>query len=208
VLRDIEGDRDPRGAGRCCEDRGAALIEAALVTPVLMWLLLSIMEGGLLFRDWLSLGNMTAGGVRAAAISGSDGLADYVILQNLRKTGAGLARSQIDHIAIFKASSATSSVPSSCKTGPVSGTCNTYAPSDMDLPQTSTAFGCLAGVSKDRFWCPTTRKNAVFNTNGNGPPDWIGVYVRYTHRYISQLFGSTLVLEDQSITKLEPRRLV
>ncbi|MCX7619458.1 MAG: pilus assembly protein [Acidimicrobiales bacterium] len=193
-----------RGTG----DRGVALVEAGLVTPVLMFILIAIMEGGLLFRDWLTLGNMTAGGARSAAIAGSDPLADWQILQELGKGGTGLQRANIQHIAIFKASSATSTIPLTCKTVAVSGTCNVYAASDLTLPQTSTAFTCIVGVSKDRFWCPTTRKNAVFNNNGNGPPDWIGVYVRYNHISVSSMFGSSMILEDQTVTKLEPRKLV
>lgn len=174
---------------------------------MLFLVLIAIIEGGLLFRDWLTLANMTAGGVRAAAIAGSDALADWQILQNLKKTGAGLRRSQIEHISIFKASGATSSIPSTCKTSPVAGTCNAYQASDLDLPSTSTMFTCISGVSKDRFWCPTSRKNAVFSTNGNGPPDWIGVYVRYRHVSVSSIIGP-VVLEDSSVTKLEPRKLV
>ena len=54
--------------------------------------------------------------------------------------------------------------------------------------------------SPDRFWCPTGREVSV----GAGL-DYVGIYIRITHQYITGLFGDDVVFEDQMILKVEPQ---
>src|SRR4051794_525192 len=55
---------DHRAAGR----RGAALVEFAIVLPLLMTLLLGIMEFGMIMRDYIMLGHGAREGARTAAL--------------------------------------------------------------------------------------------------------------------------------------------
>ena len=52
-------------AGR--SQRGAALIEAAIIMPVLLMIVFGVFEYGLLFRDELTLAQSTRDGARARA---------------------------------------------------------------------------------------------------------------------------------------------
>ena len=48
-------------------DRGAALVEAALILPVLALLVFGLIEYGLVFKDYLTVANMTRADARAVA---------------------------------------------------------------------------------------------------------------------------------------------
>ncbi len=43
-------------------------------------------------------------------------------------------------------------------------------------------------------------------TNPQGP-DYVGVYVEITHKWITGLFGSSIKMSDTSVTRLEPQKL-
>ena len=107
---------------------------------------------------------------------------------------------------VFKATGYNTSLASlnaSCAAGTaVTGVCNVYTPTDLNRP--SSDFGCSATTpSPDRFWCPTSRKIAA-STAGGGPPDYIGVYVKVTHRNIFKIWRSTFTFTDQTIIRIEP----
>ena len=59
----------------------------------------------------------------------------------------------------------------------------------------------------DAFWCPTSRKTALLSTNGNGPPDYVGVYVKAVHKNIFGLFGPSFTFTSDTVIKIEPRTL-
>ena len=60
-------------------------------------------------------------------------------------------------------------------------------------------------------WCPRTRRVAANDNLSTaaieGPPGYLGVYIVYTHPFITGLFGSERVLTSQAIVKLEPQTL-
>src|SRR5688572_18458242 len=60
---------------------GAVLVEAALVLPVILTLMLGIMEFGLIFKDTLTIANGTRAGARIGSSDGQSTLADYDILK-------------------------------------------------------------------------------------------------------------------------------
>ena len=74
--------RGPLGA-RARGERGSVLVEAAFITPVLFFLLFSILEFGMAFRDYLAVANTTRDGARAASIYSNDLSADFDILQTI-----------------------------------------------------------------------------------------------------------------------------
>ena len=191
--------------GRCRGERGAALVESAIITPVLMLFLFGIFEFGFAFRDYLTVANATRDGVREVSVAGDVGDADYRMLRSIRRASAALPDGGLDIVVVFEASGPTSTVPAGCAAGsPASGVCNVYTPAQMGLD--ISFFGCqsiAAGDpvdSPDRHWCPRDRETSV----GTGL-DYIGVYVRGSHEYITGLFGSSVTFEDQMILKVEPQ---
>lgn len=193
------GGRTPRSR-RARGERGSVLVEAAYITPVLFFLLFSILEFGMAFRDYLAVANTTRDGARAASVYGNDSSADFDILQTIADSGNVINRRDIERIVIYKATGPNSVVPTSCANGTPGSTCNVYTAGALDLAESE--FGCRSDRNLDRYWCPTTRKNAVSGTNG--PPDYVGVWIRVNHDWVTGLFGRSLTFTDSTVMRIEP----
>jgi hypothetical protein len=193
--------------GRARDERGIALLEAAIVTPLFFALVFAVIEGGFALHERLSVANMALAGARTATGQGSDVLADYYVLQAIRAGAGGVSTAQVTAIVVYRAASATAHVPAGCKAASLSGSCNRYVGSD--LTKDSAQFGCVGPpgptAKVDRFWCPTGRKTALAGVNG--PPDYVGVYVEATHRNLTGTFGSGVTFRSDTVMRIEPRTL-
>ena len=199
---------------RCGNDRGAVMAEAALITPLFIFLLFGTLEFGGLFRDYLTINDATASGARGAAIAGNQINADWQILQGIKSSTSALTKTGIKKIIVYEAVDSTSPVPDSCKlvspTPPagVSNTCNVYDGAALDLDQSPHFDDCDPSMSYQRFWCPTTRKHAAKADAGNGPPDFAGVYIEFDHKWFTGLFGDKFTITSTTVTRLEPSSLL
>lgn len=197
-------------ARRARGDRGAVLVEAAFVLPVLLTLVFGIVEFGFAWRDKITVETATRAGARTASNLGPTAQADYNTLQTVLSAISSIPTANVDLIIIFDAS--TSGTPSAtCLAGtpvsnnsapPNNGTgCNVYSGSQFTLA--STSFGC-GSSSPDRYWCPTgsARQNSLSQTNG---PAYVGVYVKAHRSFITKLFGTTgPTMTSTSVLRLEP----
>lgn len=185
--------------------RGAALVEAAILTPVFFLMVFGIIEFGLAFHDKLTAANMSRAGARAATTVGNDLLADQQLVQAVNKAAGALRRSDIQYVVVYRAASPSARVPSgSCAAGIASDfdDCNVYRPVDFD--DLASSFGC-GPSALDRFWCPTGRKVASSVATG-GPPDHIGIYVKVRHDNLTSLFGSGYDFTDDTVLRIEARQ--
>ncbi len=64
-------------------EKGAALVEMAIVLPLLVVLVFGIVEYGLLFKEKLTIAAATSSAARTGATMGNRDAADYRILQAL-----------------------------------------------------------------------------------------------------------------------------
>jgi Flp pilus assembly protein TadG len=199
----------PRAGSRLRGDDGAVMVEAALLTPLLVFILFGTLEFGLAFRTFLTTSNAASAGTRMAAIQGNRIQADFEILQAVRKASTAISVDDIQYVVIFKASGPNMPVPTACKTAsqnigttaaPLAGSCNRYLPSDLKLATMPVTWTCGSGPMVN--YCPPTRKIGL-----NDPPDFLGVFIETKHKWITGLFGSEITMSDTSITRLEPQRL-
>lgn len=179
-------------------ERGATLVEGALVAPLFFLLIFSILEFGLVFRQYLTMSTADRNGTHAASTAGNAAQADYVTLQAIKKSSTTIKTSEIAAIVIFKASGPAASINDvtlqACLTASVAGVCNRYTATDLARPVGDFGNCSLGSASPDRFWCPTTRVVAA-----SGPPDYIGVYI--TTRYqaaVTKVFGKSYNLSEQT----------
>ncbi len=193
------------GARPTRSERGAAAVEAAIITPLLILVFFGIIEFGLLFRDYLGLGNATLDGVRTASVAGTDYHADYRTLRAIARGASSLPDGSIDRIVIWKASGPDDTLPVQC-TGMVGwddGTeeCNVYGPEALNY--TEAEFGCdplpNPRPDPDRFWCPKDRVTTV----GVGL-DYIGIQIEMTHDFVTGLLGSSKQITETAVLKVEP----
>ena len=203
-----------RGRG----DRGVALVETALVTPILLLLVFGSMELGLWYRDNLTLSDGAADGAKWAAIQGPNltpggETADYTAMKVMRQAMASLPPEQIDRIVIFRASSSgfgspMSQVPSACKTATSSiPGCNVYVPFQAFLEvQNGNAdyFKCLSAGQPACGWNPQLRENGPSSFD----IEYLGVYIKYKRSNVTGFFGAKTTIEAAKISRLEPGNLV
>lgn len=204
--------------------RGASIVEAALVTPVFFLALFGIIEIGFLFRDYLTVSNAASQGARSASVAGNAQEADFLILETIAHGIDAMGVEAIDFVVVYNANTNTN-VPSSCNesvasaggAGGIPGVCNVYVPGDFGFPLNEFAadgvtvigpsgyFGCdMSGgpesPSIDTMYCPLNRKSSI---TGVGP-DYVGVYVESTHSFITGFFQDSVTLRTNKIVRIEP----
>lgn len=180
--------------------RGAAMTEAAIVSPMFFALLFGVIEFALLFRSNLTVANTARDAARTAAAAGNDVDADYRILQTVRQSAAAANAADIERIVIFSASSQTDPVPAACKAGTrVADVCNVYTPADFT--QVKELFNC-GDFYLDQSFCPTKDylRDVRFSSLG-----YVGIYVQLKHSYITRIFGTTATIRDTVVLRIEPR---
>lgn len=196
---------------RSGDERGAALMETILVTPLFFALVLGIFEFGLIYRDVLSASDATANAARRGAVIGpripdSGVNADFEIIREVRNSLGSISIDSIERIVVFQGSgpgagSPEAQVPDQCKTGDsVSGVCNVYDPANAFLAVDTgddSYFACPGGRSC--AWEPVTRSNGPTPSD----VDYLGVWMRVSRPYVSGLFGDTFTFEQAFVARLE-----
>jgi hypothetical protein len=216
----------PAPVRRLRGDSGAALIETALISPILFFLLNSIFEYGVLFRDVLGANDAVESGAKYGSVQGPDlnrlmsggtelgwVTADYTIILNTRAGLAGISPNQIERIVVFKAGPASrggpmQQVPAACKTDTTSiaNVCNIYL-----MP---TAFQKIEEGTPgfSYFACPsTTACGWNPETRNDGPQlasiDYLGVYVKLNRPPITGMVPVTRTIEAAAVHRLEPGQI-
>lgn len=200
--------REPGG------DRGATLVEAALVAPVLFVLLFGLIEMGYLIRDYQMSSDAVTDASRVGALMGptsaEDGSSpDFHVVRALREATGSVPSDWITRVVVFDAEGppsgkrAVDQTPQQCKDGtPVPGTCNVYN-------DPSEAFLAVEEGDAAYFACPDSDVACDWDasTRQNGPTvaeiDHIGVWIRVERPYITGLFGSVLTLDQASVVRIE-----
>ncbi|MGE0878564.1 MAG: TadE/TadG family type IV pilus assembly protein [Acidimicrobiia bacterium] len=179
-------------------DRGAVIVESALILPLLLTLMLAIGEFGLAWRGRSTVQTAVRSGARAGSSLGTAATADYDILQGIA-AGLGSLTGDVTKIVVYKSTTADGAVPSACLAGAVTGSCNVYTSAAFSYP--SSSFGCR-GTGIDDAWCPTRRVADITDPAGL---DYLGVYIEVHHDYIAKLFGSGVTIKDHTVLRVEPQ---
>lgn len=201
----------PRGSCRSRRARGengAVLVEVVLILPLLMLISLAVFDLGLGWKASMTVTNAARAGARVASNLGVAATADKSALASIAASLGTVPVSEIDVIVIYRATTADGDVPADCLTGSTRATggssasqCNVYTGAEAIAASTSTTFTGNCGSSRDRFWCPSTRGNSQAASTG---PDYLGVYVRINHTTKTKAFGSTMVVKDRAVMRIEP----
>jgi len=209
-----------RGRGQ----RGATIVEAAIVLPTLIALMFGLLEMGLYFKDSLTLDEAVKDGAHIGALYAQDSSADYQMVQKILHASLN---GTVQEIIIYDAANPDPNNPAveapsaSClasstgvqvgytdaaglvhATGAI-GSCNVYLASNGDFTQPLSCFqgGCGAWTNSQN-WPGTIRlqntTDVRYKTGTNqqaGPgPDLIGVWVKTTHNW------TTGIVETQPST--------
>lgn len=194
-------------------ERGAVAVEAALVTPMLILLVLGILEFSFVMRDYVSVTSATRSGARMASASAGAGtqvcdsgetgtecsntaapeLAKLAV-NAIQSQGSALNKDEINYVLVYKADSAgypgsltawTSNPLADCTSA---GKCVSYT-----WVKNSNKFKYSAGT-----WTSSMINACVSNS------DSVGLYLNSTHPYLTHMFGSSVTVSDRTVMRFEP----
>ncbi len=169
-------------------ERGAAVVEAVLVTPLFLLIIVGIIELGPAFLNWNGIHSGTREAARVGSVAGAVPDADFQILREV-KTRMRASVSKINYVIVFKGTTTVDDPPAACITSAqtlgrgVLGLCNVYYPADFARPQS--AFGNGTLTSADANWAPNTRKDWTA-----GPVDLVGVHISTDYKTLTGVIPS------------------
>ena len=176
------------------------MVEAAMVLPVMIFILVGIIEFGMLFTSYSTSTASTRSGARLAATAYAQA-GSVTASQNTALTQIALSTSADLQVlsngtpvgmAVYKVN------PAATDGAPVGG-----------YPGDSMAGGCSSSCVKFT-WNPTTKtmtqgSGSWTNADACGVTvDTIGVFVQVQHDYITGFFGTTRTVTGHTVLRLEP----
>lgn len=169
-------------------ERGAAMLEFALVASVLFLLIFGVIEGGLLVRASSSVSGAADEAARRGAVAANNSSADLQILQQIAVRGTHKT-ADIEQIIVYRATSAIEGPPQTCiDNGSTAGLCNVYDVTHVLATDVSELPGCA--------WCPTDRRSTIDTF------DYLGVYINGDYNGVLGLFEGVNV-DAYSVLPLE-----
>lgn len=193
------------GRTAAARDRGIALVEAALILPVILLLFIGMIEGGTAYRDGNTLARATQQAARSNARVADGSLADYESLKSLESGLAALSASSVARVIVYDAGLTGDSPSALCLAVPrpddtsVQGRndeCNVYSPTQVAADD-PTQFGC-GGSDWDQNFCPTGR------TRDGDDPTKVGVWVELDFDKVTRVLPGSLSLTRSAVYQLEP----
>ena len=194
---------------RALGELGAVAVEAALVTPLLLVLLLGIVEMSLMMRDVVSTNSSVRTGARVASASAGAGpgtcqaSADpppctpasapavaQVAADAIARAGSAMPKDSIEWILVYSANAGGYPLPTGNTSFTCSSKCVKYVWDD--------------GLNKFRYssgsWSSASI-NACLNDAGR---ESVGVVLQANHPWVTGFFGDGVTLRERSVMQFEP----
>ncbi|MEM9200791.1 MAG: TadE/TadG family type IV pilus assembly protein [Actinomycetota bacterium] len=204
----------PSGGNR--NERGVALVEMAIVAPLLILIAVGIVEFGMMWRDSLTVSSATRASARVASNLGESHLADYEALLSLDAALESSGGLTIQGVLIYDASAADGQPHSSCfdldgDPRDSVGWCNHYSAADLVTVRTldcSTACPshfpdsttCAGGWTV--HFCPDLHRSSSQGTGLSQVGVWVSVQRDY---FTGMMPGDGVEIDDATVMNVEPR---
>jgi len=180
-------------SGRRNGERGAAMVEMAILAPVLVLLVFGAIEMGLAFKDRHTISSAANSAGRTGATAGQDAGADFAILQAV-EAGFG---SQVDpnvviHVDIYSAG--------------IDGSKGVYNRYTYDGNTACSWLPCpdpanFVGYGNPSGWAPAAR-DTTLDADGL---DTLGIEIQYSHVWITNILGlGPQTWTEHAQVRLEP----
>jgi hypothetical protein len=184
--------RNRLGHGRRSDggrERGAVLVEAAVIFPLLIFIVLGICEYGLAYRNALTVSSASRAGARTASALARNANFGADSRDAVAAALTALPKDRWQEVWVYDAQP-----PSALNPGmPDSGDFN----SCTNCVRFTWDTGSQAWVASGTW--DYQSQNACA-----GEADYVGVYVKAEHQYVTKLFGATRTLQDHTVMRFEP----
>jgi TadE-like protein len=194
AVKGIRGIIDRGDPGR---ERGATLVEAAIVYGLLFLTLFAVVEFGLAFKDWLSVSHAAREGARAGATYGDDPRADIQILRDIEQTLSPAGISDGMTARIFEATPLGEST--TYNYAPGTGCASTSSPALPGCCDWSPCPEPFRTTYVTPVWDPADRDVEAPTT------DRIGVEVDFTHVWLTGYFTPDADFTASTDFQVEPQ---
>ncbi len=182
-------------------ERGATIVEAAIVYGLLFLALFAVLELGLGFKNWLSVSHAAREGARAGATYGDNPRADMQILRQIEATLAPASLAEGIEVKIFEAGTPPPVTPYTYDPGndcsdnspdnSLGGTCCDWTPCPDPWR--------VSYSDSPPFWLPASRDVSAPTT------DRIAVQVQFTHQWVTGFFAPDADFTTTTDFQIEPQ---
>lgn len=169
-------------------DRGVAAVEAAIITPVFLLLLIGIIEFGLVFKDQLAITSAVRAGARIASAEPRIATFAADAASQVAREGSAIDMTQVEALWVYKADQSGHPVGAGGTFGSCSSSCVQFA-----WAKASKTF-----VQTGASWA-SSEQNAC-----QGTQDSVGVYLSFTHPGVTQAIFDSIGLNSYTVMRLEP----
>jgi TadE-like protein len=187
------GRNGMRSRGRRDGERGAVLVETAILIPIIIMITFGLIEFSMVYQS----SSTEAGAARSAARTAS-------------------AEAMLTNYATDAAAAAATALKTVGSDEPVEMWI--YKANNLGYPGPtgSTGFALCSTSCIKYTWLPASKAFDTANPGGSGWPasaqkacdvalwDSVGVYVKLNHKFLTSLFGTSITLTDHAVFRLEP----
>lgn len=196
------GEARPASRPRRRGQRGAALVELALVALLLCTLSAGAFDYGMAWRGAIATNEAARTAARTGSALGKSPQADWYALSGAR---AALKNSNqlngVTKVVIFKSTTTSGEPPAECLTATSSSQPCTMITGAQFRGMTDSSFNSTTGcftAATIKNWCPSSRDNVQLTAEYYG----IWIQVKYNHTF-RILTTSTTITRD-AVMRLEP----
>lgn len=185
-----EASRGLRSRLATAGDAGSVIVEAALITPIFILVVIGVVEFGFAYKDQLAVESAVRAGARLASAEPRISTFATDAASQVAVAGSALSLPKVTSLWIYKANTAGYPSGSNFSSCPVS-TCDSFTWNS----------GSGTFTQSGGSWTSTGQDAC------QGEQDSIGVYVSYAHQTVTRgvIFGGpTLTLSSHTVMRLEP----
>jgi Flp pilus assembly protein TadG len=177
-------------------ERGATLVEMALVLPILLLIIIGITEIGLYFKNYLTISYASREGARVGAFVGDSVDADCQILVALGELIGTANLDRLEKIEIFIADQDGTQTFSKTNTATLKDGGDPTACTEPSAP----SDGWFRSTNY-----PAANRNVTVAVD-EPPLDIIGVRIYFTHEWATGFppFSGEATIDESNINRLEP----
>ena len=179
--------RSSTHGGSTERERGAVIVEFALILPLLVILTFGLIEFSSAYHVRSATADAARAGARVGSAQATNPAFETSVVQAVNAALSSTPADEPQELWIYKANNAgypgSGTGFSSC-----SGNCIKY----------SWSKGARAFTGSSGSWAATSHQVC------KQPYDEIGVYIKVDHPFITKLFGSSVTLTDHAVFRFEP----
>lgn len=192
----------PVSSSRARDERGATLVEMAIIALFIITLGAGTYDLGQGWRASLAVNEAARTGARTASAMGTQPLSDYYALSGARAAlGNSGMLDHVERVVIYRSATVGGEVPAACRTGSsTSSPCNILTGNQfraMSQSQFHATTGCFTPAAV-KNWCPSSRNNVQLHAQ------YFGIWIEVRQPKQFTFLGSHNIVTRDAVMRLEP----